>query len=239
MNYIIVKNSRIMENENKRKSNEDLVSPQPTKKIDLSANDSLTEETNTPKNKPDTTPAPTRSSGRKGRGRRSSSKLEEVPEPFVIVPGACVFAKYEGCAWWPAKILERDSKMGIFDDGIEHSKNLNEHLVHFFATYDVAWIPQKKIESFEKGLPKYRKKCRSKEFTKAITEASEYTASGILPVGFETASNIMIPVEASAEGVHEVNALIVTKENLIKERRLKILRRLGLAPPDPANIPSV
>jgi hypothetical protein len=109
--------------------------------------------------------------------------------PFVTVNHVTTLKAY-----WPAKVLARDStraQSSLTTGGEAESKSGEEHLCHFFGTYDVAWIDVSKVADFAEGLSVYKKKCRTKAFARAIGEAQTFLDYGTEPEGFTKAPAVV------------------------------------------------
>ena len=127
-------------------------------------------------------------------GRASAQRV--VPKFEDIV-----WAKYQGCPYWPAKVLMRENELGQgFDDGIEPAdRRSDEHLCHFFGTYDVAWIPENRVVHFNDAPPDLTKKSRTKPFLRAIAEARQWRIDKVDPEGFNGCSNFQTDLSDDGE----------------------------------------
>jgi len=95
----------------------------------------------------------------------------------------------------------RENELGQgFDDGIEPAdRRSDEHLCHFFGTYDVAWIPENRVVHFNDAPPDLTKKSRTKPFLRAIAEARQWRIDKVDPEGFNGCSNFQTDLSDDGE----------------------------------------
>merc|ERR1719272_2391800 len=115
-------------------------------------------------------------SSEKGGGSAGKKRKRGAATPIPkmaadeVKPGLVIWAKFKGCAYWPAKVLDMESDLAtnFVTDMKPEDYKADQYLCHFYGTYDVAWIQLDRMAHFADGLEAYRKKNRSKVFSKSI-----------------------------------------------------------------------
>lgn len=128
-----------------------------------------------------TTPPPT------SRSRRSA---EIDSDDFSR--GQLVWAKVSGFRFWPGLIVDAKSAMSL-PSKLRTPYREGWLLVHFFGTYDYAWVPPKScIVSWYLGNKKgYMNKCKSKFFQLGLSEANHFQTDGTMPLGFSAIPQVL------------------------------------------------
>lgn len=218
-----------------------------------------------------------------------ATSSQELVSPRNIPPelpdfqtGKLVWAKLSGFRFWPGLVVDIENDANL-PSRLKTPYREGWQLIHFFGTYDYAWVPPKScIVSWESGNKKnYANKCKSKFFQLALTEAGGFIEKGELPKGFGIIPDMLesdsdsdapnsgvkkvdtslgkIATRGSSKRAHSLtsnssNAVLNIKRMKLpnsnpssqdakveaiqplgegKKRCTLIMKRLGLAPPDP------
>ncbi|GMH35906.1 hypothetical protein BSKO_03774 [Bryopsis sp. KO-2023] len=159
--------------------------------------------------------------------------------------GEVVWAKLGRDPWWPAQVLD-ESDSFIPDDA--DAPRLGAVPVRFFGTYDFAWMEsQRSLNPFNVSFSQRISDTNTNEFNTGVNEALEFQHSGTLPQGFADAMEEEEPVveprgksKKTGKRRHEGPEDLEGKPSV--KRRVKVMRALGLAPPEDspyAHVPAI
>lgn len=121
-----------------------------------------------------------------------SDKSTESNFNFVFQPNQLVWAKVSGFRFWPGLIVDTETNISV-PELLKIPYKEGWVLVHFFGTYDFAWVAPKSCivlfsEGLKKGLPA---KCKGKAFKIAVAESKMYANEGVKPEGFDVIPEIL------------------------------------------------
>ena len=103
-----------------------------------------------------------------------------------------VWAKVSGFRFWPGLIVDATCATNL-PSKLRTPFREGWLLIHFFGTYDYAWVPPKScIVSWYLGNKKgYMNKCKSKFFQLAVSEANRFKTEGSEPAGFSAIPQVL------------------------------------------------
>ena len=106
--------------------------------------------------------------------------------------GQMVWAKVSGFRFWPGLIVDAGSATNL-PSKLRTPFREGWLLIHFFGTYDYAWVPPKScVVSWYLGNKKgYMNKCKSKFFQLALSEANRFKTEGTKPAGFSVIPQLL------------------------------------------------
>ena len=106
--------------------------------------------------------------------------------------GQLVWAKVSGFRFWPGLIVDADSATNL-PSKLRTPFREGWLLIHFFGTYDYAWVPPKScVVSWYLGNKKgYINKCKSKFFQLAVSEGNRFKTDGTKPAGFSAIPQVL------------------------------------------------
>lgn len=170
----------------------------------------------------------------------ASERVEAEPGGALV--GRAVFAKCRGFPWWPAQVLSAHA-----GHHAPRKPGANAVLVHFFGTFDVAWVagPHLLVPLAE-GLAAHGG-CKQRVFRKGLEEAETFVRTGLLPLSMT--DPLAAKELAAAEKQEKERAKYHERAERLKRqraaeeppaappppppvrRKVKVGRMLGLLPP--------
>eukprot|EP00899_Mesostigma_viride_P005814 jgi/Mesvir1/15233/Mv06459-RA.1 len=108
----------------------------------------------------------------------------------TISVGDTVWGVMKGYPAWPGIVL--DPVLAVDLGAITKAPGQGAaHVIQFFSTYEVAWIRHANLSPFLDGLKKrFHNKAKSATFLKALTEATTWLQTGVLPEMMKTWNDI-------------------------------------------------
>ncbi|GAQ89217.1 hypothetical protein KFL_004990020 [Klebsormidium nitens] len=192
---------------------------------------------------------------RKAARQAALEHKEEETRSAEELANQVVWAKLSTYPWWPAQIVDPSSVHARFTEG---RKSDNEVLARFFGTYDYGWVDRRtNVSDLDHKFKDRQKLTKKKQFLKALEEAEECRKTGALPEAWtapfeepeaEEEMHIEEPPEANGH-VEEASPpeAMAAKERKRKgkahavedkpkaerrARQLRVMRHLGLVPPE-------
>ena len=122
----------------------------------------------------------------------SRSRRSAGINPDGFSRGQLVWAKVSGFRFWPGLVVDANSATSL-PSKLRTPFREGWLLIHFFGTYDYAWVPPKScIVSWYLGNKKgYMNKCKSKFFQLGLTEANCFETDGTMPMGFSAIPQVL------------------------------------------------
>ena len=134
--------------------------------------------------------SPSKEAGTPPPTARSSRSAGKNSDDFSR--GQLVWAKVSGFRFWPGLIVDAKSATSL-PSKLRTPYREGWLLIHFFGTYDYAWVPPKScIVSWYLGNKKgYGNKCKSKFFQLGLSEANRFETDSTMPVGFSAIPQVL------------------------------------------------
>ena len=151
-----------------------------------------------------------------------------------LAPGALVWAKFGGYPWWPAARADESSPDVAADK--PGGADADALLVRFFGTLEYAWMAGASVQPFAHNREARARAQKPASLRRAVAQALAYEASGATPPGWAV-QYVPLANKAAAEAGKAKGGGAAGKakgkgKDAAAERRLRVARTLGLAPPE-------